>query len=118
MSRFVADHIELYDEYITNQPLIGAGRWKRTKIPDPSIPPTEAYLFCAKVSSSGRRRRFIETITGATKAEMVCAIATFAERSDVVFIPGKESQGGKRKRHALSFGREVEASKGNDEGLS
>ena len=87
MPRWIADHIELYDEYITNQPMIRSGLWERTKIPDPENPPTEAYLFCAEVFPSGRRKRFIEVMIGGTEKELNSAIAAFAERPDVVFIP-------------------------------
>lgn len=77
---------ELQDTYLTNQPLIWEGR---ARIPDPDVPPTEAWLFTFKCERKGRgisRKAEMVTLKADSAAELDQLIQDFVEREDVVPI--------------------------------
>ena len=80
--------VELENTYLTDRPLTW-DRATRSRVPDPSVEPTEAWLFtfdCQRTKRGVRRNRSMVTLKGRNEAELDEQLFSFMERPDVVLI--------------------------------
>jgi hypothetical protein len=77
---------ELEDTFLSNQPTI----YRRGKrIPDPSIEPTEYYLFgygCRRTKRGVRRTSVVQTLKASNRATLEKKLERFVRRRDVVLV--------------------------------
>lgn len=87
----VANWIEIENDYITNQPLVLVGSGKgRKRVPDCSVEPTEAYLFCYRCRELKRgikRSRFLKVIKGENAKDLERAIAEEVHNKTLIPSP-------------------------------